>query len=73
MPKVVLPKIWLAKILVDVLLANKLANIGYKNELEFIVSHWHAKKLAAIQTHTNFLVISNKLVRYSLVTIQTCP
>jgi hypothetical protein len=26
MPKVALPKIWLAKILVDVLLANKLAN-----------------------------------------------
>jgi hypothetical protein len=73
MPKVVLPKIWLAKILVDVLLANELANIGYKNELELIVGHWHAKKLAAIQTHTNFLVIANKLVRYSLVTIQTCP
>jgi hypothetical protein len=30
MPKVALPKIWLAKILVDVLLANELTNIGYK-------------------------------------------
>jgi hypothetical protein len=43
MPKVVLPKIWLAKILVDVLLANELANIGYKNELELVMRHWHAK------------------------------
>jgi hypothetical protein len=30
MPKVALSKIWLAKILVDALLANELANIGYK-------------------------------------------
>jgi hypothetical protein len=59
----------LVKILVIILLANELANIGYKNKLEFIVGHWHAKKLAAIQTHTNFLVIANKLVSYSSVTI----
>jgi hypothetical protein len=43
MPKVALPKIWLAKILVDVLLANELANISYKNELELVMRHWHAK------------------------------
>jgi hypothetical protein len=73
MPKVVVPKIWLAKILVDVLLANELVNIGYKNELKLVVGHWYAKKLASIQTRTNFLVIANKLVRYSLATIQTCP
>jgi hypothetical protein len=54
MPRVALPKIWLAKILVDVLLAYELANIGYKNVLELVVGHWHAKKLAAIQTHTTF-------------------
>jgi hypothetical protein len=57
--------------LVDVLLAHELANIGYKNKLELVVGHWHAKKLAAIQTHMNFLVIAIKLVRYSLVAIQT--
>jgi hypothetical protein len=60
MPRVALPKIWLAKILVDVLLVHELANVSYKNELEFVVGHWHAKKMAAIQTHTNFLVIANK-------------
>jgi hypothetical protein len=36
MPKLALPKIWLAKILVDVLFANELANIG---ELELVVGH----------------------------------
>jgi hypothetical protein len=44
MPRVALPKIWLAKILVDVLLVHELANVSYKNELEFVVGHWHAKK-----------------------------
>jgi hypothetical protein len=73
MLKVALPKIWLAKISVHILLTNEFVNIGYKNKLELAVEHWHTKKSAAIQTHTNFLVIANKLVRYSLVTIQTCP
>jgi hypothetical protein len=44
MPRVALPKICLAKILVDVLLAHKLVNIGYKNELELVVGHWHMPK-----------------------------
>jgi hypothetical protein len=53
MPRVALPKIWLTKILVDVLLAHELDNIGYKNKLESVVGYWHAKKLTAIQTYTN--------------------
>jgi hypothetical protein len=73
MPRVAQPNIWLAKILVNVLLAHELANIAYKNKLELVVGHWHAKKLAAIQTHMNFLVIASKLVRYSLVAIHTRP
>lgn len=43
MPKVAPPKHWLAKILVEVLVANDLANIGKKNELELARVHWHAK------------------------------
>jgi hypothetical protein len=53
MPIVALPKICLAKILVDVLLVHEFDNIGYKNKLELVVGYWHAKKLAAIQTYTN--------------------
>jgi hypothetical protein len=30
---------WLVKILVNILLVNELANIGYKNELEWVVGH----------------------------------
>ena len=33
--------------------AHYLANIGKKNELELARVHWHAKKLATIQTKTN--------------------
>jgi hypothetical protein len=47
MPKVVLPKIWLVKILVDILLVNELANIGYKNKLELVVGYWYAKKIGS--------------------------
>jgi hypothetical protein len=37
------------------------------------VEHWQAKKLATIQTTTNLLVMTKKLVGYDLVTIQTHP
>jgi hypothetical protein len=50
-----LPKIWLANILVDVLFAYELANIGYKNELELVVGYWHIKKLAAPHPNTHQL------------------
>lgn len=38
-PKLALPKIWLAKILVMVLLAHELANFDLKNELELAIEH----------------------------------
>jgi hypothetical protein len=44
-----------------------------KNELELVRSHWHAKKLATIQTRTNVLIIAKKLIRYTLATNQTYP
>lgn len=53
MPKVAPPKHWLAKILVEVLVANDLANIGKKNELEWAKNRWHDKMLATIQTRPN--------------------
>ena len=37
-------KHWVAKILVEVLVAHDLANIGKKNELELARVRWHAKK-----------------------------
>jgi hypothetical protein len=37
------PNIWLAKILVVLLVAHDLANIGKKSELHWLKSHWHAK------------------------------
>ena len=42
-PKVAPSKHWLAKILVEVLVAHDLADIGKKNELELARVHWHAK------------------------------
>jgi hypothetical protein len=39
------------------LLAHELANIGNEDQLKLADGHWHAEKLAAIQTKTNFLVI----------------
>jgi hypothetical protein len=62
-PKIALPKFWLANILVELFLAHKLANIGYKNELDLVVEHWQAKKLATIQTRTNLLVMTKKIGR----------
>jgi hypothetical protein len=35
--------IWLAQILVVLLVALDLANIGKKSELHWLKSHWHAK------------------------------
>jgi hypothetical protein len=39
----VLAQVCVFKILVQVLLAHELANIGKKNELEWGKEHWHAK------------------------------
>jgi sugar lactone lactonase YvrE len=47
--------------LVELFLAHKLVNIGQKNELELVVEHWQAKKLATIQTRTNLLVMAKKI------------
>ena len=44
MPKVAPSNHWVAKILVEVLGAHDLADIGKKNELELARVHWHAKK-----------------------------
>jgi hypothetical protein len=68
--RVALPKIWLAKILVDVSLTMNWPTLA-KHELKLVVAHWHAKKLAIIQTGTKYFDLVNKLVRYSLVTVQT--
>ena len=43
-PKVAPSKHWVAKILVEVLVAHDLVDIGKKNELELARVHWHAKK-----------------------------
>ena len=48
-PKVAPSKHWVAKILVEVLVAHDLAAIGKKNELELARVHWHAQKMATIQ------------------------
>ena len=44
MPKVAPSKHWVAKNLVEVLVAQDLADIGKKNELELARVHGHAKK-----------------------------
>ena len=61
-PKVAPSKHWAAKILVEVLVAHDLADIGKKNELELARVHWHAKKMATIQTKTNLWVMTKILV-----------
>ena len=43
-PKEAPSKHWVAKILVEVLVAHDLADIGKKNELELARVHWYAKK-----------------------------
>ena len=43
-PKVAPSKHWVAKILVELLVAHDLADISKKNELELARVHWHAKK-----------------------------
>lgn len=58
---------------VEVLVAHDLADIGKKNELELAKVHWHAKKMATIQTKTNLWVMTKILVRCTLATIQTHP
>ena len=63
----------MTKILVEVLVAHDLADIGKKNELELARVHWHAKKMATIQTKTNLLVMTKILARCTLATIQTHP
>ena len=72
-PKVAPSKHWVAKILVEVLVAHDLADIGKKNELELARLHWHAKEMATIQTKTNLWVMTKILVRCTLATIQTHP
>ena len=87
-PKVAPSKHWVAKILVEVLVAHDLADIGKKNELELARVHWHAKngnhpflghdqnlkqKMATIQAKTNLWVMTKILVRCTLATIQTHP
>jgi hypothetical protein len=44
-PKIALPKFWLANFLVELFLAHKLVNIGYKNKLDLVMEHWQAKKI----------------------------
>ena len=73
MPKVAPSKHWVAKFLVEVLVAHDLADIGKKNELELARVHWHAKEMATIQTKTNLWVMTKILVRCTLATIQTHP
>ena len=72
-PKVAPSKHWVAKILVEVLVARDLADIGKKNELELARVHWHAKEMATIQTRTNLWVMTKILVWCALATIQTHP
>jgi hypothetical protein len=40
---VIPPNIWLAKILVELLVAHELANNAKGSELDWPNSHWHAK------------------------------
>jgi hypothetical protein len=47
--------------IVQVLVAYKLANISKKNGLEWVKSHWHAKKFG--DHKTNFWVMTTKFVR----------
>ena len=61
-PKVSPSKHWVAKILLEVLVAHDLADIGKKNELELARVHWHAKEMATIQTKTNLWVMTKILV-----------
>ena len=70
-PKFAPSKHWVAKILVEVLVAHDLADIGKKNELELARVHWHAKEMATIQTKTNLWVMTKILVRCTLAIIQT--
>jgi hypothetical protein len=72
-PKIALPKFWLANILVELFLAHRWVNISWKNKLNLIVEHWQAKKLITIQIRTNLLVMIKKLEGYALVAIQTGP
>ena len=58
-PKVAPSNHWVAKILVEVLVAHDLADISKKNELELARVHWHDKKMATIQTKTNLWVMTN--------------
>lgn len=52
-----------AKIPVKVLLVYALANFGKKkNELELVVRHWLAKKLAFIETRTKSWSMTKNLV-----------
>ena len=73
MPKVAPSKHWVAKILVEILVTHDLADIFKKNELELARVHWHAKKMATIQTKPNLLVMTKILARCTLATIQTHP
>src|SRR3954470_11940130 len=52
----------MTKILVEVLVAHDLADIGKKNELELARVHWHAKEMATIQTKTNVWVMTKIFV-----------
>ena len=63
----------LGKILVNVLLANDLANVGKKNELELASLHMGVPTNFGqlIQTRTKFLAMSKKMVRLVLYTNQT--
>ena len=48
-PRLPHQSIGVAKILVEVLVAHDLADIGKKNELELVRVHWHAIKMATIK------------------------
>ena len=65
-PKVAPSKHWVAKILVEVLVAHDLADIGKKNELELARVHWHAKEMATIQPKNNLWVMTKIWLRYWL-------
>jgi hypothetical protein len=71
-PKIALPKYWLAKILVELLPTNW-PTLAKKNKVELVQKHWQTKKLVTIQRRTNLLAMTKKLVRYVLVAIQTHP
>jgi hypothetical protein len=73
MPRVVLPKIGKPKIWLMSCLPMNWPTLAKKNELELVVEHWQAKKSATIQTRSNLLAMTKKLVEYTLVAIQTHP